>query len=54
MDDLRDDELDEKEDVPLFLGEDDEEGLIDDELDEDGELDAFGMHVEDEEEPDGF
>ena len=52
MDDFRDDELEETEEDELFMGEDDEETDSDDDMSEDDELDAFGMHVEEEEESD--
>lgn len=54
MDDLReDDDLEETEtsEDELFMGEDDEDELGEDtEPSEDEELDAFGMHVEEDEE----
>jgi len=54
-DELEDDPLlPKKDDDPLFLGVDDDDllgGVGDEEKSEDDELDAFGLHVEEEEEP---
>lgn len=56
MDDIREDEHEFDEQDPLakdlFMGEDDE--LQEDEETEKDQLDAFGMHLEEEEEEDNF